>query len=72
MKIPARLAPTLDRFMHRGRARTLAIWAGSVLAVYAIAGFLVAPPVVRNEDKSYRGGEDGYRRDEGPGQADAR
>ena len=45
--IRARRVPVLDRLIRRGRARTVAIWAGGVLAVYAILGFLVAPPVVR-------------------------
>jgi len=52
MKIPARLAPYIERILHRGRARTIAIWAGSVLALYAIAGFLVAPPIVRSQLES--------------------
>jgi uncharacterized protein involved in outer membrane biogenesis len=50
--IAERLAPHLERLARRGRARTLAIWAGSLLAAYAIAGFLVAPPIVRNQVES--------------------
>ena len=44
-----RLGPYLERFTHRGRARTVAIWAGGLLALYAILGFLVAPPIVRSQ-----------------------
>src|SRR5262245_6499138 len=38
----------LERLTRRGRARTVAIWAGSIVALYAVAGFLVAPPIVRS------------------------
>lgn len=36
-----------QRLLRQGRARTIAIWAASVLALYAILGFFVAPPIVR-------------------------
>ncbi|HET7763608.1 MAG TPA: DUF748 domain-containing protein [Burkholderiales bacterium] len=39
----------IDRLTRRGRVRTLAIWAASALAVYAVLGFLVAPPIVRSQ-----------------------
>jgi uncharacterized protein involved in outer membrane biogenesis len=39
----------IERLTRRGRARTVAIWAGSALALYAIAGFFVAPPIVRSQ-----------------------
>lgn len=37
----------LERLARRGRVRSIAIWAGGVLALYAIFGFFVAPPIVR-------------------------
>jgi Domain of Unknown Function (DUF748) len=39
----------IERLTRRGRARTVAIWAGSVVALYAVIGFLVAPPIVRSQ-----------------------
>lgn len=40
-------ALSLQGLVRQGRARTIAIWAASVLALYAILGFFVAPPIVR-------------------------
>lgn len=40
-------ALSLQRLVRQGRARTIAIWAASVLALYAILGFFVAPPIAR-------------------------
>jgi uncharacterized protein involved in outer membrane biogenesis len=45
----------IERLTRRGRTRSVAIWAGSVLALYAIAGFLVAPPIVRSQLESILG-----------------
>jgi len=45
----------IERLTRRGRTRTAAIWAGSALALYAIAGFLVAPPIVRLQLESVLG-----------------
>ena len=42
-----RLGPHVKRFTHSGRTRTVAIWAGSLLALYVVLGFLIAPPLVR-------------------------
>ena len=39
----------IERLTRPGRVRTVAIWAGSALALYAILGFLVAPPIVRSQ-----------------------
>jgi len=44
-----RLAPLLTLLAHPGRVRTVATWAGGLLALYAILGFLVAPPIVRSQ-----------------------
>src|SRR5262252_717254 len=41
--------PLLERLTRRGRARTVAIWVASVLALYAILGFFVAPPIARSQ-----------------------
>jgi hypothetical protein len=40
---------SLERLARRGRGRTIAIWAGSVLALYAIVGFFIAPPIARSQ-----------------------
>src|SRR4029077_9693945 len=45
----------IERLTRRGRTRTIAIWAGSALALYAIVGFLVAPPIVRSQLESIMG-----------------
>ena len=42
----------IERLTRPGRARTLLIWVGGVLAAYAIVGFLVAPPIVRSQLES--------------------
>ena len=47
--IPAHLAPYVEKLPRLFRRRTVAIWAGSALALYAIVGFLVAPPIVRSQ-----------------------
>jgi uncharacterized protein involved in outer membrane biogenesis len=39
----------LKRLIKAPRARKLALWTGGAVAVYAIAGFLVAPPIARHE-----------------------
>ena len=39
----------IERLTRPGRTRTLAIWAGSIVVLYAIVGFLVAPPIVRSQ-----------------------
>jgi len=39
--------PRLERIVRHRGARRIAIWAGSVLALYAVLGFLVAPLIVR-------------------------
>ena len=41
-----------ERFIRPGRARTVAAWFCGVLALYAIGGFLVAPPIVRSQMES--------------------
>ena len=41
----------IERLTRRGRARTILIWTGGVLALYAIVGFLVAPPIARSRSK---------------------
>jgi uncharacterized protein involved in outer membrane biogenesis len=51
----------IERLTRPGRARTLLIWAGGVLAVYAIAGFLVAPPIVRSQLESVLAGQLGRK-----------
>jgi hypothetical protein len=42
----------IERLIRPGRTRTVAIWAGGALALYAILGFLVAPPIVRSQLES--------------------
>jgi uncharacterized protein involved in outer membrane biogenesis len=42
----------IERLTRPGRTRTIAIWVGGVLALYAVAGFLVAPPIVRSQMES--------------------
>src|SRR5215470_13660817 len=37
------------RVVRTPRVRKLLIWAGSAIALFAIAGFLVAPPIVRHQ-----------------------
>jgi uncharacterized protein DUF748 len=44
-----KLASHLEPLLRPGRVRTAAMWAGGVLAVYAVLGFLVAPPIVRSQ-----------------------
>jgi Domain of Unknown Function (DUF748) len=39
----------LERIVRRGRTRVIATGAGSALALYAIFGFFVAPPIVRTQ-----------------------
>jgi hypothetical protein len=39
----------LDRLTRPGRTRTIAMWAAGLIALYAILGFLVAPPIVRSQ-----------------------
>jgi hypothetical protein len=39
----------IERLTRKGRGRTVAIWAGGFLALYAIVGFLVAPPILRSQ-----------------------
>src|SRR5690349_11073376 len=48
--VPARLAPYVG--LGRARLRRIAIWAGSIVALYAIVGFLVAPPIARSQAES--------------------
>jgi Domain of Unknown Function (DUF748) len=48
--VPARLAPYVE--LGRARMRRIAIWAGSIVALYAIVGFLVAPPIARSQAES--------------------
>ena len=47
MKTIQRVAPGLDGLLRQGRARSIAIWVGGVVAAYAFLGILVAPPIVR-------------------------
>src|SRR5262249_30960398 len=42
----------IERLIRPGRTRTVASWAGGALALYAILGFLVAPPIVRSQLES--------------------
>ena len=38
-----------SRIARARRARRLALWAGGLVVLYAVIGFLVAPPIVRHE-----------------------
>lgn len=42
----------IERLTRPGRIRTIAAWVCGVLVVYAIVGFLVAPPIVRSQLES--------------------
>jgi hypothetical protein len=37
------------RFAMGPRARKLALWAAGAVALYAVIGFLVAPPIARQQ-----------------------
>src|SRR5262252_10918914 len=42
----------IERLTRPGRIRTVAAWVGGIVALYAIIGFLVAPPIVRSQLES--------------------
>ena len=44
-----RLAPSTPRPASVRRLRKIVLWAGGALALFAVAGFLVAPPIVRSQ-----------------------
>ena len=51
----------IERLARRGPVRTAALWAAGILAFVAVAGFLVAPPIVRAQLESALTGQFGRR-----------
>jgi len=49
MDIGHRVAEKVTQLVRKPWLRKVAIWSGSAVALFAIAGFLIAPPIVRHE-----------------------